>query len=204
MHGLGNDFVIVDCISHPYNVEQLVKNAVFLCDRRFGIGGDGLILVMPSQTGDFRMRIINSDGSEPEMCGNGIRCFAKYVYEHGLTEKTRFVVETLAGPIAPVLSLTDNRVTGVCVDMGEPRLERSEIPMVGPAGEVISEPLKVDGQTMNVTAVSMGNPHAVFFIGDVAHFPVAEVGSRIETNPAFPKKTKFRSQEQTQSIKFQC
>lgn len=189
MHGLGNDFIVVDCLTHPYNVEQLVDNTVYLCDRHFGIGGDGLILVMPSTTGDFRMRIINSDGSEPEMCGNGIRCFAKYVFEHGLTEKTKFTVETLAGPITPVLTLQEGHVTGVCVDMGEPRLERSEIPMNGPAGHVVNESLKIDGQMFYVTAVSMGNPHAIIFVTDVKKFPVEQYGPKIETNPVFPKKT---------------
>jgi len=189
MHGLGNDFVVVDCVSHPYNIEQLVNAAAFLCDRHFGIGGDGLILVMPSQHGDFRMRIINSDGSEPEMCGNGIRCFARYVYEHGLTDKTTFTVETLAGLIVPVLSLEEGRVSGVCVDMGEPRLQREQIPMNGPAGTVENEPLQVADQTFYVTAVSMGNPHAVIFVDDVDAFPVEQYGPLVETNPIFPRKT---------------
>ncbi|HEY3378567.1 MAG TPA: diaminopimelate epimerase [Armatimonadota bacterium] len=189
MHGLGNDFIVVDCLRHSYNVEQLIEQAAWLCDRHFGIGGDGLILALPSTTGDFRMRIINSDGSEPEMCGNGIRCFAKYVYEHGLTERTTFVVETLAGPITPVLAVADGRVTGVCVDMGEPRLERSEIPMFGPAGQVVDEPLTIDHQTLHVTAVSMGNPHAIFFVSELASYPVAAVGAQIETHAVFPKKT---------------
>lgn len=189
MHGLGNDFVVVDCLSHAYDIEQLVRSAVYLCDRRFGIGGDGLILVLPSTTGDFRMRIINSDGSEPEMCGNGIRCFAKYLYEHGLTQATTFMVETLAGPIIPVLTLKGNHVHSVCVDMGEPRLERSQIPMNGPAGQVVNEPLRVDTQSFNVTAVSMGNPHAVIFVGDVKSFPVEKYGPVIETHAVFPKKT---------------
>ncbi|MHB9026304.1 MAG: diaminopimelate epimerase [Armatimonadota bacterium] len=189
MHGLGNDFIIVDCITHAYSVPQLVEAAPALCDRHFGIGGDGLVLVMPGSEADFRMRIINSDGSEAEMCGNGIRCFAKYVYEHGLTEKTNLVVETLAGPITPVISLKDNQVQAVRVDMGEPRLERAQIPMNGPAGQVVNEPLSIDSETYWVTAVSMGNPHAVIFVSDVESFPVDTVGPRIETNPAFPRKT---------------
>ena len=189
MHGLGNDFVVVDCITHPYDAEGLVRQAAYLCDRHFGIGGDGLILVLPSASGDFRMRIINSDGSEPEMCGNGIRCFAKYVYEHGLTGKTTFTVSTLAGSIVPVMTIADDHVQGVCVDMGAPRLERNEIPMQGPAGHVVNEALEVAGQTFNVTAVSMGNPHAVIFVSDVQHFPVEQIGAQIETHPIFPRKT---------------
>ena len=189
MHGLGNDFVVVNCLSNSYDVEQLISNSAFLCDRHFGIGGDGLILVLPSQNADFRMRIINSDGSEPEMCGNGIRCFAKYLFEHGLTEKTKFVVETLAGPIVPVLTLEGNHVKNVCVDMGEPHLERRDIPMNGASGRVVNEPLQVGDQTFNVTAVSMGNPHAVIFVSDILQFPVERIGRQIETHPAFPRKS---------------
>ncbi len=190
MQGLGNDFIIVDCLSHPYNVPQLVAAAALLCDRNFGIGGDGLILVLPSRHGDFHMRIINADGSEAEMCGNGIRCFARYVYEHGLTEQTRFTVETLAGLIVPVLTLSGDHVSGIRVDMGAPRLERAQIPMVGPDGPVVNEPLQAGDRTFFVTAVSMGNPHAVIFVeGDVQAFPVEQYGPLIERHAVFPKKT---------------
>jgi diaminopimelate epimerase len=189
MHGLGNDFIIVDCVAHPYNIEQLVEQAVALCDRHFGIGGDGLILVMPGKEAPYRMRIINNDGSEAEMCGNGIRCFAKYLYEHGLTRETQFTVETLAGLIAPVMLLDGAHVKAVRVDMGEPRLERAQIPMVGPAGTVVNEALPVADRTFNVTTVSMGNPHAVIFVDDVQHFPVEQYGPLIEHHPAFPKRT---------------
>ena len=189
MQGLGNDFVVVDCLRHPYDAASLAGQAARLCDRRFGIGADGLILVMAGQAAEYRMRIINSDGSEPEMCGNGIRCFAKYLYEHGITRQTTFTVETLAGPIIPVLTVEQGKVARVCVDMGAPRLERDEIPMLGPAGPVVNESLQVGGQAFNVTAVSMGNPHAVVFVNDVAHFPVAQYGPLIETQAAFPKKT---------------
>ena len=189
MHGLGNDFVVVDCLTHPYAVPQLVAAAEKLCDRRFGIGGDGVLLLLPSQQADYRMRVINSDGSEAEMCGNGMRCFAKYLYEHGLTALTRFTVETLAGPITPVLLLDDGHVRAVQVDMGAPRLERAQIPMVGPAGQVVSEALPVDGETLAITAVSKGNPHAVMFVEDAQSFPVAHYGPLIEQNPIFPKRT---------------
>jgi diaminopimelate epimerase len=189
MHGLGNDFVVIDCISHPYDTAALVALAPTICDRHFGVGGDGLILVLPSETADFRMRIINSDGSEPEMCGNGVRCFAKFVFDQGLTKKTGLAVETLAGVIKPVLHVTNGAVTAVRVDMGEPRLERAEIPMLGPAGEVVSEALDIQGRTFAVTAVSMGNPHAIVFVDDVKSFPVEKIGPMIEHHPAFPKKT---------------
>jgi diaminopimelate epimerase len=189
MQGLGNDFIVIDCISHPDDIEELVRQARWLCDRRFGIGGDGVILVMAGHSEDFRMRIINSDGSEPEMCGNGMRCFARYVYEHGLTRKTTFTVETLAGTITPVLTVAAAQVTRVCVDMGEPHLERESIPMLGSAGQVVNEPLPVAGQTFKVTAVSMGNPHAVFFVSEVGHYPLEQYGPLIETHPAFPNKT---------------
>lgn len=189
MHGLGNDFIIVDCLSHPYDSEQLTQAAVPLCDRHFGIGGDGLILALPSSSCDFRMRIINNDGSEAEMCGNGIRCFAKYLYEHDLTRRTTLTIETLAGVISPVLILDDDHVKAVRVDMGEPRLERTLIPMAGPAGQVVNESLRVNGETFGVTAVSMGNPHAVIFVDDVARFAVEHYGPLIEKHAAFPRKT---------------
>jgi len=189
MHGLGNDFIVVDALTTSMDVTALVAATPRLCDRHFGIGGDGLILVMPSDSADFRMRIINSDGSEPEMCGNGIRCFARFVYEHGLTELTQFTVETLAGPIVPVLQLTDSRVTGVRVDMGEPHLERRDIPMSGPEGQVVNEPLTIGDTTLYLTAVSMGNPHAVIFVDDVATFPIELFGPLIEQHPMFPRRT---------------
>ncbi len=189
MHGLGNDFIVVDCVREGYDIEQLVGAAAFLCDRHFGIGGDGLILALPGAAGDFRMRIINSDGSEPEMCGNGIRVFAKYLYEHGLTTKTALAIDTLAGIIRPVLQLDGDTVTGVRVDMGEPRLERAVIPMTGPAGQVVDEPLQVESSTYRVTAVSMGNPHAVIFVENTAAFPVETIGPKVETHPDFPRKT---------------
>ena len=189
MHGLGNDFIVVDCLTHPYDIELLIQATVPLCDRHFGIGGDGLILVLPSLTQDYHMRIINNDGSEAEMCGNGMRCFAKYLYEHGLSRQTTFTVETLAGVITPVLILDGDHVKAVRVDMGEPRLERALIPMSGPAGEVVNESLRVNGETLAVTAVSMGNPHAVIFVDDVAHFPVEQYGPLIEKHPVFPRKT---------------
>ncbi len=189
MHGLGNDFIVVDCIRNNYSIDELVKSATFLCDRNFGIGADGLILVIGASDADFQMRIINADGSEAEMCGNGIRCFAKFVYDKGLTTKTDFTVNTLAGIIAPAIQIEDGKVKVAKVNMGEPHLERAQIPMVGPKGEVINEPLQVESTTVRVTAVSMGNPHAVLFVDDVNTYEVNWFGPRIERHSIFPRKT---------------
>ncbi len=189
MQGLGNDFIMVNCLTGDYSVAALEAAAAAWCDRHFGIGADGLILVLPSATHDFRMRILNADGSEAEMCGNGIRCFAVYAYAHGLTTDTTFTVETLAGTITPVILLDRGQVRGVRVDMGAPRLERAEIPMVGPAGPVVNEALSAGDRTYAVTAVSMGNPHAVIFVDDVAACAVEHFGALLETDPAFPRRT---------------
>ena len=190
MHGLGNDFIVVNCLEKSENVEELIDIAEELCDRRFGIGGDGLILVLPSKKADFMMRIINSDGSEPEMCGNGIRCFAKFLYETKITDKLTFTVETLAGTIIPEIILEDGEAVSVKVDMGEPELIAKRVPMVADEEQAINYPLKVnDTLTLNVTAVSMGNPHAVTFVDDVWDYPVEEVGAIVEINKHFPKKT---------------
>ena len=188
MHGLGNDFVILNCLEETVtNPSELAQN---MCDRNFGIGADGLVLVLPSdvEEADFRMRIFNPDGSEPEMCGNAIRCFAKYLYERGLTTKTDLNVETLAGIIKPKLILEDGEVELVKVDMGQPRLKRSEIPMKGEESkQIVQEPLYVDGEEFKVTCVSMGNPHCVIFVDDAEEAPVRELGPKIETHDLFPE-----------------
>ena len=191
LHGLGNDYVYINGFEEdlePYNLPGLAQT---LSDRNFGVGGDGIILVLPSETADFRMRIFNSDGSEAEMCGNGMRAFAKYVYEHGLSAKTELEIETGAGIIKPVLSVEDGKVTLVRVDMGQPRLARGEIPMLGePADQpVISAPLTAAGQELSVTCVSMGNPHCVVFVEDADNFPMWEFGPAIENHELFPNKT---------------
>jgi diaminopimelate epimerase len=187
MHGLGNDFVVVDGFAeHIPNAQKLT---VELCDRRTGIGADGLIVILPSDAADFKMHYINSDGSLAEMCGNGIRCLSKYAYEHGLTKKTDFVVETLGGLNRQVLHVEDGRVSEVSVDMGTPRFLRSEIPMIGNDTKVVNEPIEVDGTTYRITALSTSNPHAVIFVDDVDKAPVAEVGPRMERHPAFPNRT---------------
>jgi len=189
MHGLGNDYIFVNGMSERLPRVSLPRLARALSDRHFGIGADGLILVLPSRSAQFRMQVFNADGSEAEMCGNGIRMFARYVYEHGLTRDRELAVETLAGVIRPRLMVRGGRVASVRVDMGEPRLERSEIPMRGKPGRVIGEALRVDGERYEVTAVSMGNPHCVIFVKEVAEFPVARVGPAIERHRAFPRRT---------------
>lgn len=191
LHGLGNDYIYIDAISRDLSAYDLPALSRVLSDRNFGIGGDGIILVSPSEIADFAMRIYNSDGSEAEMCGNGMRAFAKFVYEHGLTEKTSLEVETYAGIIKPVLTVEDGKVTLIRVDLGEPRLARSEIPMAGePADQpVIAEPLQVNGHDLKITCVSMGNPHCVVFVDDADSFPVRELGPVIECHPLFPRKT---------------
>jgi diaminopimelate epimerase len=187
MHGLGNDFVVVDgFLEHVADAEKLT---VEICDRRTGVGADGLIVIMPSDKADFRMHYINSDGSLAEMCGNGIRCLSKYVYENGLTKSTDFVVETLGGLNRQVLTVEKGRVIEVSVDMGSPRFIRSEIPMLGEDTSVVDEPLDVEGEIYRITALSTSNPHAVIFVDDVENAPLCEIGPKIEHHPAFPNRT---------------
>jgi diaminopimelate epimerase len=191
MQGTGNDFIVVDAINQRWEVTDTGAVAAALCDRHFGIGADGLILVLPSQTQDFKMRIFNADGSEPEMCGNGIRCFAKFVHDAGLSDLDVFSVETMAGPIVPALLKQDGVVVGVEVDMGEPRLQRKDIPMGfgDQTNRVVNEPLAIQGEHFLITGVSMGNPHAVIFCPDLSQVVVADLGPQIEIHPLFPEKT---------------
>ncbi len=188
MHGLGNDFIVIDGISQRLDGLPLDQMAQRWCDRHFGIGADGLILVTESQIQDFKMQIFNSDGSEPETCGNGIRCFAKFVYDNGLSTKEVFSVETGAGPVLPALILKEGRVESVEVDMGVPILTRSKIPMKGPdQDQVLEELIRVDGHSFPVTAVSMGNPHAVIFVSDLRPLVLERLGPKLEKHPVFPK-----------------
>jgi len=189
MQGLGNDFVLIDLLEAPREDAALPGLAQKMCDRHFGIGADGLLLVLPSRVAEFQMRIFNADGSEAEMCGNGIRCFAKYVYESGLTTNRELEIETLGGIVRPRLSVKGTKVESVRVDTGSPRLERKEIPMKGKPGRVVAEKLKVAGKRYEITAVSMGNPHCVLFVDDVEHFQVAALGPAIERLDLFPHRT---------------
>jgi diaminopimelate epimerase len=190
MQGIGNDFVVVNCMESPLPEGQLADISRKVNDRKFGIGGDGLILVLPSKQADFRMRMFNPDGSESEMCGNGIRCFAKYVYDRKMVVDTQVKIDTLAGVKTLKMLTQGKKVQAVRVDMGQPRLLRSEIPMRGDDnGRVIAEPLKVDGKRFDITAVSMGNPHVVIFMDDLDNFPVERYGSQIENHKSFPQRT---------------
>jgi diaminopimelate epimerase len=188
MHGAGNDYVYVNGFSET--VADPARLAVEISDRNFGVGSDGLILILPSSVADVRMRMFNADGSEAEMCGNGIRCVAKYVYENNLARKTTLAVETGAGVLTlELFPAADDCVALVRVDMGEPRLRRGEIPLLGPAKEqAIDIELAVAGMTLHGSCVSMGNPHCVIFVEDVADFPVAEIGPLIENHELFPKR----------------
>lgn len=181
MHGLGNDFILIDCRKQKLSALQSLSKR--LCDRRFGIGADQLLLLYPSKIADFRMRIFNADGSEVEMCGNGIRCFAKYIWENSLSRKKVLAVETLAGIIRP-----EKKGRNVKVDMGEPILEGEHIP-VDIEGSVLDYPVFVQDKTLNITCVSMGNPHAVIFVDKAVDFPVSYYGSALEKHKLFPKRT---------------
>jgi diaminopimelate epimerase len=195
MHGLGNDFILIDCLSKLLGDSSFLSYlAKKLCDRNFGIGADGLILILPSSQADLRMRIFNFDGSEAQMCGNGIRCFAKYAYENKLISKNKFAVETLAGIITPELIfqvLKNKKVLRIKVNMGTPKLRRREIPMNGEdTPTVIDETLKINPeQTFKITCVSMGNPHCITFVNDVQSISVEEIGPKIENHSLFPEKT---------------
>ena len=188
MHGLGNDFILVDGFKETLPVD-LREIAIALCDRHFGIGADGLMVVLPSEKADIRMRIINSDGSEAEMCGNGIRCFARFVHEAGYVHKDEFTVETLAGIMTPLLVRANGNIIGVRVDMGEPALERSAVPMLGPVGQVVNEPIEAGDAVFKITALLMGVPHCVTFVDDVDKVELEKYGPLLENHPAFPRKT---------------
>lgn len=186
MQGLGNDYVYVNCFEEK--IENPSELAVKVSDRHFGIGSDGLILIRPSEVADFRMTMFNADGSESEMCGNGIRCVGKYVYDYGLTDKTEVSVETLAGIKYLKFLIKDGKVDMVTVNMGEPILKPELVPVVGEGDAVIDSPIEVDGKEYKMTCVSMGNPHSVVFVDDVYNFPLHEVGPLFEHHKAFPRR----------------
>ena len=187
MHGIGNDYVYVNCF------EESVKNPAevskFVSDRHFGIGSDGLILISPSAIADFRMNIYNADGSQAEMCGNGIRCVAKYVYDYGLTDKTEISVETLAGIKYLRLQVENGKVASVEVNMGAPILEPKEIPVAVEESPVVNVTVEVKGKIYHMTCVSMGNPHAIIFMNNVKDLDIAAIGPYFENHTVFPKRT---------------
>ena len=188
MHGLGNDFVVIDNRNQQLSNAKAVGLARKLCERRRSVGADGLLLVEASAAADVKMRIFNADGSEAEMCGNGIRCFVKYCYESGVAKKSELIVETLAGLKKTWLTVENGTVTSVKVDMGVPVLERSKIPMRG-QGACINEDLQVNGDAYKVTCLSVGNPHCVIFVDAVEAFPVQQIGPKIENHQVFPQRT---------------
>ncbi|MGO8703719.1 MAG: diaminopimelate epimerase, partial [Candidatus Brocadiia bacterium] len=188
MHGLGNDYVYVDLFKEK--VPDPVALAIAVSDRHFGIGSDGLILIGPSKAGDVSMRVFNADGSEAQMCGNGIRCVAKYAYEHKLAKSEEVRVETPAGVKSVRVSVENGRVTRARVDMGEPRLLRKDIPMTGPADEqCLDAVLQVGRAQFLATCVSMGNPHCVLFVPEAQAVALEQLGPAIERHEAFPERT---------------
>ena len=186
MHGLGNDYVYVNCFEEKIDNPPAV--ARFVSDRHFGIGSDGLIMINPSKTADFEMEMYNADGSRGEMCGNGIRCVAKYVYDYGLTDKTQISVETLGGIKYLDLTVEDGKVSLVKVDMGKPELEADLIPIISEREQVIDEPIEVDGKEYHMTGVSMGDPHAVIYVDDVKGLDLEKIGPKFENHERFPKR----------------
>lgn len=186
MHGCGNDYVYVNCFEET--IENPSEVARFVSDRHFGIGSDGMILICPSEIADFRMAMYNLDGSEGKMCGNGVRCIAKYVYDHQLTDKTRISLETLGGIKYLDLNIKDGKVETVKVDMGEPILTPADIPVNLSGDTIINEPVEVEGSIWNITCISMGNPHAVVFVDDTKSLNLEKIGPAFEKHPIFPEQ----------------
>lgn len=186
MHGLGNDYVCINCFRE--RMEEPSRFARALCDRHYGIGADGLILVCPSKEADFKMEIYNSDGSAAGMCGNGIRCLGKYVYDYGLTGKEHLRIETGSGIRELWLQIRDGRASGATVDMGVPRLNAHSIPILSEKELVINEPVEVRQKTYRMTGISMGNPHAVIFTEEIRNLVLEEIGRDLEFHPRFPER----------------
>jgi diaminopimelate epimerase len=186
MQGIGNDYIYVDCFKE--NVENPEEVSIKISDRHFGIGGDGLVLIMPSDKADFRMRMFNADGSEGMMCGNASRCIGKYVYDNGLTDRTDITLETKSGVKQLKLYPEGGKVKTVEVDMGKAILKPKDIPMNAEGESFIGKPINVNGKDVIITAVSMGNPHAVIFTDDVDSLDLEKIGSDYENHPIFPER----------------
>jgi diaminopimelate epimerase len=187
MQGAGNDYVYVN--GFVEKIEDPATLAIAISDRHFGIGSDGLVLILPSETCDFRMRMFNSDGSESEMCGNATRCIGKFVYDKGLTDKTELTLETLAGVKRLTLNLANGKVDSVRVDMGEPILAPKQIPINLDETSVVNYPIALESRKVNITAVSMGNPHAVIFMDSLEELDIQKSGPKVEHHPLFPRRT---------------
>jgi len=186
MQGCGNDYVYVNCFEEK--VENPSDLSIRVSDRHFGIGSDGLILILPSKVADCEMDIYNADGSRAKMCGNGIRCVAKYVYDHGIVPKTRMTIDTQSGIKILDLTIKNGRTKSVRVDMGPAELTASRIPVKSDTEKAIDVPIVLDGREYRFTAVSMGNPHAVVFLDDVDNLKIEEIGPKFENNPIFPER----------------
>ncbi len=194
MQGIGNDYVYVNCFKEQ--IENPAELSKIVSDRHFGIGSDGLIMICPSKVADFEMQMYNADGSRSEMCGNGIRCVAKYVYDYGLTDKTSISVETLAGIKYLDLTVKDGKVELVRVDMGKPELDPAKIPILmdgyaedgKSADQVVDAPILVDGKEYRITGVSMGNPHAITYMDDIKNLDIGAIGSKFENHERFPQR----------------
>ncbi|MER3114414.1 diaminopimelate epimerase [Bacillus altitudinis] len=188
MHGLGNNYIYVNQMKEQLPEEQLSEIAIQVSSVYTGIGSDGMILICPSDVAPVKMRIFNNDGSEGKNCGNGLRCVAKYVYEHQIVTDTTFKIETLSGLVEATVHVQDGQVQLVTVDMGKPRFEKEAMPMLGePASTTINEPLDFGATTLNGTAVSMGNPHIVFYLEDIEQAPLDSLGPIIEKHDMFPE-----------------
>jgi diaminopimelate epimerase len=192
-HALGNDYIVVDSadLEFPLTAETVRR----LCDRHFGVGSDGVLVRVPSRQADFGLRIYNPDGSEAEKSGNGLRIFAKYLYEHGHARVPRFTVETLGGVVRCDLQVRDGRVVEVTVDMGEATFSSSRIPAAGPPREVVDEAVEVQGDVLRVTAVNVGNPHCVVFTEDLGQVDLLRLGPALECHPLFPQRTNVQFAE---------
>lgn len=186
MHGLGNDYIYVNCFEEK--IDSPEKLAIVISDRHFGVGGDGLVLIIPSQIAAARMQMFNADGSEA-MCGNALRCVAKYLYEHHLVDQEEFVIETVAGIKNVKLQLVNNLISQVSVDMGKPILEAAKIPILSDNNPVIGQSITVNDHIYQFTAVSMGNPHCIIFVPKITDTMVLSDGPLLEVHPFFPQRT---------------
>jgi diaminopimelate epimerase len=188
MQGAGNDYVYVDLFREKLTGD-VAKLAVRMADRHFGVGGDGLILICPSERADAKMRMFNADGSEAEMCGNGLRCVAKYVYDHGIARKERLNIETGRGILIVDLEVKGGKAERVRVDMGEPILQAEKVPTLLKGNPPVEAEILIEGEAFAFTCVSMGNPHAVAFVDEITDRLIHQVGPRVETHEAFPRRT---------------
>ena len=186
MHGIGNDYVYVNCLEEK--IGDPARTARLVSDRHFGIGSDGLILIEPSEKADFTMTMYNADGSQGAMCGNGIRCVGKYVYDHGLTNQEHVRIETISGIKELDLTVREGKVELVRVNMGSPRLEAAQIPILTQEKEAVNLPIEVDGETYGITGVSMGNPHAVVYLEDLDNLDIETLGPKFENHQCFPDR----------------